>query len=372
MSDDVASLEMRVNAKKVFILFSFLFLFVTAKAQEASAALLEALTYVPNTETTVMFTDIALIKRYENAETVTSASPAETQAAFSRAALGSQAMLIEYNLQTPEHTDLWGWNAFDLRWIVTLSSSTPLSILAFREDFDLGKFTTLLEERNFSATPLEKATLYQHELELSADWFRANLQVVNTAVLETEKIIVMSASPEAITAVLGAHTSNTTYASVDSIQTIAERLGETATALLETNNCVAYGTDAVARQVLGPNVSQEKLEEIKERLGAGQAQVSPYQTLALAYRYKEDKPLGTLILNYSNTTAATNDLVARQRSAEEGVSFLTNLPYKESVFGLEAAEINGNNLIFKLHPVDNQPQRLFSMVYARDMAFAGC
>ncbi len=352
--------------------FAFLLLVPLVSAQEASAALLEALTYVPQSETTAIFTDIALIKHYENAETVTSASSAETQAAFFKSVLDKQAMLTEYNLQTPEHTDLWGWNVFDLRWIVTLSGEAPLTIFAFRDDIDLNAFTALLQERNFTMTSVGDATLFQSEGDFAADWFRFNLQVVNTAILEKEKIVVMSVSPEYVKAVLEAHANQTTYASVDSLPTIAEQLGEVATVILENNNCSAYSSSAIARQMLGPDASPEKLEELLERLGVDVAQVSPYQTLALGYHYETDRPLGTLILNYSNTTQASNDLAARQKGAEEGMSFLTNLPYTESVFGLESAIANGNNLIFSLRPVKDQPARLFQMLYQRDMAFAGC
>jgi hypothetical protein len=52
-----------MTAKKVFSFF--LFLLVTVKAQEASEALLEALSFVPTSINSFEFTDITLIKEYE-------------------------------------------------------------------------------------------------------------------------------------------------------------------------------------------------------------------------------------------------------------------------------------------------------------------
>lgn len=355
--------------KRVFT--CLLFFFSVALAQEASA-LLEALSYVPQTETTLMFTDLALIKRYEMSESVTGSSSEESQNAFFKAIVERQALFTDYELQTVKHATLWGWNAADARWIVTLSSDAPLNILALRNDLDMSTLTVLLKERNFTATLVGDAILYQSELDLTAEWFQINLKIVNVAVLEEEKIIIMSPSEEAVRGVLEAHASNTAYAAVDSIQTITEQLGETATVILETNNCAAYGTNAIARQMLGPYTSPENLEKILERLKADLAEVSPYQTLALAYRYEEAKPLGTIIFNYNNTTTATNDLAARQKGAQEGMSFAVNKPYRETAFTLESAVTEGNNLMFRLLPFDNKPSRLFQIFFQRDMAFAGC
>jgi hypothetical protein len=350
-----------MTTRKMFILLVFLIL--TVKAQEASAALLEALTYVPNTETTVMFTDIALIKHYEHLEDLTSEDVVQGRAPV--LGLNSRhVFLAEPSIQISVHAEVWGWDITDVRWAVTLSSDVPVTILTFRDDFNLNAFTALLTERNFSATPLGKATLFQHELDLSADWLRINLQIVNTAILETEKVVVMSSSPEAVKAVLEAHNNQTSYAAVDSIQTIAEQLGETAAVILENNNCLAYST--IRDRMKSP---EEIKAETEKQLGLN---LHPYQTLALGYRYEADKPMGTLIMHYNTISDAQNDLPARQKSADEGISFVRNLPYTESVFALESAEADGNSLIFKLRPVGDIPQRLFSMVYQRDMAFAGC
>lgn len=348
-----------------------LFLLVSVKAQEASAALLEALSYVPTSETLVTFTDIDLIKQYENEAGTNSQSPREEKVAFLKAT-SHQAILVDYNLLSPEHAERWNWDVTDVRWITEFSSSVPVTIVALREDFDLSQFTSLLDERGFSKSALETATLYQHELDMTADWLPVNIRIVNTAILEPENVMIMSPSPEQVEAVIKAYNNRTTYATAGSVRTIAERLGEVAAAVLETNACSSYSVDAMARQMLGPNVSQEQLEAIQKEFAADLAKVTPYQILALAYRYEKEKPLGTLILSYGGTTDAQNDLEARQTGASKGRSFVVNSTYSEVVFGLESAEALGNNLIFKLRPVDNKPQKLFDMFYKRDMAFAGC
>jgi hypothetical protein len=350
-----------MTARKVIVLLVFLVMLV--KAQEASAALLEALTYAPTSANIVEFTDVDLIKRYEHLEDLTSEDVAQGKAPV-LAVNSRHVFLVEPSIQMPVHAQVWQWDITDVRWAVTLSIDVPVTILAFRDDFDLNAFTTLLKERSFSATPLGKVTFYQHELDLSADWLRVNLQMVNTAVLEAQKIVVMSSSPEAVKAVLEAHNNQTTYASVDSIQTIAEQMGEVAALTLENNNCLAYST--IRDRMKSPEEIKAETEKQLE------LNLKPYQTLALGYRYETDNSLGTLIIHYGNIADAQHDLATRQKIADEGLSFVTNLLYKESVFGLESATANGNNLIFKLRPVDNIPRRLFNMLYQRDMAFAGC
>jgi hypothetical protein len=355
-----------VQGKALGYFFS-IFLVTILQAQEPPASLLEALTYAPKNETLVAFTNLTLIKTYEEAGTLTSDAAAEDRLIFLEAFRERQVALVGDLLSfATQHAEVWSWDLTDLRWALELSGSAPTYVLAFQEKDKLIDFTKRLEERDFSVTTLADATLYQHEMDLTADWFPVNLRVVNTAVLQAESVVIMSASLEALENVLLAHSNKVNYASVPSIQTVTEHLGETAALVLDKRGCQTYGLSEVLGELDSLEQVQERLEEQLE------LKLHPYQTLALNYRYEAGKPLGTLIMNYPTIADPQADLAKRQKLAEEGLSLVTRSAYKESVFGLESTAAVGNNLIFKLRPVDNQPRKLFEMFYQRDMSFASC
>jgi hypothetical protein len=320
---------------------------------------------VPTPETIVEFTDIALIKRYENAEGVTSQSSLEARESFVKA-LSQNHLVSLGNIATQwqQHAELWSFDLTDIRWWVT-SSELVGYVIAFQQDFDFTTLKNLFEERGFTKTSYGNTVLYQHDLDLSADWLQGNLSILNTAILENEKVLIMSSIPESVEAILETRANqNQSLASEAGIQTITEQLGETAGVILEINNCLAYSM---------PITLTENFDELEEKFGElASSTLHPYQVLALGYRYEADKPLGTLLLHYANISDARADLEVRKQGAAEGTSFVVNKLYKESVFGLESATTEGNTIIFKLQPVDDKPQRLFNMVYQRDMAFAGC
>ncbi len=350
--------------RKMFTLF--LFLFFTVKAQKASAALLEALAYAPTSANIVEFADITLMKGYEGADDLTSEASLEAREDFMNilfqkhfVSLGDSATRWQQN------AEYWEFDPTDIRWSLT-SSELAAFVIAFRKDFDVTSLMQLFEERGFTKSSREGYLLYQHELDLSEEWLSGNLSILNTAILEDEKVLIMSSIPESLETILQAHQNNKNYTSVDGIQTIAEHLGEVAGLIVENNNCFSYSAPGILDITKSP---EELQEEFNKQL---ELNLHPYQTLALGYRYEADKPLGTLVMHYNTISDAQNDLAARQKGADEGLSFATNLPYKENVFALESASANGNSLIFKLRPIDDKPQRLFSMVYARDLAFAGC
>jgi hypothetical protein len=349
------------------VIFFFLSLLLPVNAQEASEALLEALAYMPTPIKTVMFTDLTLIKEYENAINLTGASSAEDKKAFYDAFASRQIFLSELNLTSSRHYAVWGWDLSDVRWTLTALGDVPFAIIALRQDFDIDIFTRFLEERKFSVKAEKNFTSYEHERDLTAEWVLGNFWIFNVSVLESENIILLSPFPVNFEAVLSLRDSGNTYASVDSVQTVAKQLGEVAGLVLETDGCLAYTANPWTDQLNSPQI-----EEMKEKLGIGNLDVSPYQTLALSYHYDGTTALGTLVMHYTSVTAAQNDLEARKIGASEGMSFTVNQSYKESVFGLESATTDNNSIIFKLRPVKNEPKRLFEMLYQRDMPFAGC
>lgn len=69
---------------------------------------------------------------------------------------------------------------------------------------------------------------------------------------------------------------------------------------------------------------------------------------------------------------AAADLPGRRRLAEKGVSSRTHQPYARAVFAVVDATVDDSVVSLDVNPVDDQPRRLFQMVYARDMLFAVC
>ena len=58
--------------------------------------------------------------------------------------------------------------------------------------------------------------------------------------------------------------------------------------------------------------------------------------------------------------------------AEEGVSVVTRAPYRESVFTVREAAVDGTSVVLRVDPTNGQPRRLLDTVYRRDLAFAIC
>lgn len=104
----------------------------------------------------------------------------------------------------------------------------------------------------------------------------------------------------------------------------------------------------------------------------GDKPVQPYLALGVGYRYVDGKPLGIVVLSYPGADMAQADLAVRRQLANEGVSLVTNQPYRETIFTLADATVTGSSIVLSVRPVDDRPRRLFDMVNRQDMAFAVC
>lgn len=139
-------------AKRVFVLF-FITL-MTVKAQETSA-LLEALSYMPDSESIVEFTDMELIKKYEGAEGITSRSPLEARESFIKALSQNHFVSLgDIASQWQQNAELWGFDPTDIRWSLTSSKSVTF-VIAFREDFDFTILTSFLKSEGLRKTPMK-------------------------------------------------------------------------------------------------------------------------------------------------------------------------------------------------------------------------
>ncbi len=98
----------------------------------------------------------------------------------------------------------------------------------------------------------------------------------------------------------------------------------------------------------------------------------PWTALGVGYERPDWDPVGRVAMGFLSPDHAQADLAPRSALAREGISLRTGRPYAEAVFALDGSEVTGDTLVLDVSPTDDRPQRLFQMLQARDMTFAGC
>jgi len=345
----------------------------------SSSPLHEVLAIVPALVTSPMisFTDWSLIKAYTGMESVTSGSSEEERLALLQTTLKDQCDPSGYAPTLPtRHAEQWGFDKTDLAWEANVITRElpPTYVLKFRPGFDFEPLIALFQEREFVQEQAHGATLFTHELDLSAEWMRvAELGIHNTALITEKHLAILSSSPRAVEALL--QTRQGELASlVENPAAVAtiDRLGEAAGAvlLLGVDTCLGF-TQSPLLGLIGQVPTEEVVERLRALI-AETPQLFPYEALGVGYRTEADRPIGRIVFHYSVVEAAVADLPLRRGLAEEGVSPSRKAPYSEAFFTLVEAVADGEDLIFTVLPVDDQPRRLFQMVLYRDMSFAGC
>ena len=98
----------------------------------------------------------------------------------------------------------------------------------------------------------------------------------------------------------------------------------------------------------------------------------PYRALGVGYRVEEDRPVGTIVFEYDTPELATMDLPARLLLAEEGTSRKYDASISESYFTILDFDVQDSAIILTVTPINDQPRRLFRMIFYLDAAFAAC
>jgi hypothetical protein len=98
----------------------------------------------------------------------------------------------------------------------------------------------------------------------------------------------------------------------------------------------------------------------------------PWTALGIAYERPHWQPVGRIAMGFLDPAHAEADLGPRSAIARDGISLSSRRPYADAVLTLDDARVEDTTLILDVSPVDDMPRRLFQMVQARDMAFAGC
>jgi hypothetical protein len=353
--------------------------------QASDANLNRALAMTPADASALYFTDWALIKEYEGFPDLSSQNTMDERMSFMRAFIGSvtqeisprQAVASGYGFNRfLNHAETWAWDNTDLVWEATLEieSAPPAYVLQFPADFDFGPLLSLFDERGFSQSAYQGATVYSHEMELAAEWLRSSeFGILNTAVLEEDHRLVLSSSLAGVQAILDAQAGEApSLADSASAQAVADRLGQVAAAIIDAGpeSCLSFSENPL-QALAGGEISEEQLAQLRELLEQGPA-LHLYTALGVGYRYEGDELVGLIVMHYPNADDAQADLEPRRQIAEEGLSLAARQPYPEVLFTVQEATVEGSDLVWQVSPVDDIPRRLFDMVLRRDMLFAGC
>ncbi|MBW7885235.1 MAG: hypothetical protein H3C34_21915 [Caldilineaceae bacterium] len=346
-----------------------------ATTPSAPSALTTALGFTPAGATLLQFTNWSLIKQYESAGQVTSKSSMDARMDFLLSTTRQQAAASMFTGNyLRNQAELWGWDTTDLLWEATIDGiGPPIHVLRLRADFNMAALMRRFEERDFSRSEEGDAVLYSHPLDLRVDW-RTDLAVFNAAVLPAQHILIHASSPEAVlAAVRASQGAIPTWAGLPAFTGTASALGETAAAVLAPGPsiCAVFDPAMIVGAGDGAPLTATELEALKaERFGDGSLQ--PFLVFGVGYRSEAGRPLGVIAMRYLDAARAAADLAPRRRLAEEGLSLGANKPYAEVLFTVEDALANGPNLLLYVRPANDQPRRLFEMIYRRDLGFAAC
>ncbi len=325
----------------------------------------------------ISFTHWAKIRADEGLEHLTSQSPVEERQELLLSTLTRQAAPSAFGASRfPLPAEVWGWDIGDHLWEANLALDTlsPLWVIHLAEGVDLDALAARFRDRGFSEGTLFGAVVFRHPLDLTADWLRVTeLAILNTAILFEERLLVMCSAPGGVEAVLAARAGEvSTWADVPWAVSLAQLLEHVpgAVVLLGPSVCLGFSGSAGLTTLLASPPS-EAARRLKTLLEEGPP-LQPYVALAVGYETHDGEPVGLFVLHYLTEEMAHADLPARTVLAEEGVSVVMRAPYREDVFTLREATVEGTSVVLRVDPTSGQPRRLLNMVFMRDLVFAIC
>ena len=324
----------------------------------------ELVSFVPPSATSVGFTDWGRIRASQGAEDVTGASPMEDKLPVARSTGKDEAVASGFGTShLRDQAATWGWDSFDLDWEATITADgPPLWVLRFRDGFDLAPVAARFDERGFSTTVIDGGTIRSHPLDLAADWLRATeLAIVNTAFLDDGRTLVISSDADQVQDVVAHHG---TYPDDPALDATAAALGGASAALflMGLGTCQAFTPIPI-------DIADPFASPLPSLTVTG---LHLYAVMGIGYGRPGWDPVGRIVFAYPDAATAQADLAGRAGLAETGVSQRTGQSYTDALFGVAASHVDGANLTLDVAPVNDSPRRLFEMVFARDMTFAGC
>ena len=353
-------------------------LFVAA-AGFAQSPIEEALRFAPLdlTDGQIWFNDWVKLKAAAGVPGMTSDTPLDLRMAFARRLTQDHAAASAYGLaRLIDHAVLWGFDFADLEWEATLqvASYAPVHVLRYREGFDLAVLKDRFAERGFVQTDSLGATLYAHPLDPRMGWLRkSDLSILNTAILEEERVLILSSAPAGVQAVLTVHaTDHATQFENPFALNAARHLAEplTAAVLLGPGTCLHFTSNPIL-DAIGAIPDPATVEAWKQRIAAG-ATLHPYWAFAVGYRAVENCPVGTLVFEHTSPEEAAADLPLREVLAASAPSRVTGAPLAETHFRLLDAHVEASAIVLTVIPVNDQPSRLLRILQSADAPFARC
>lgn len=325
----------------------------------------------------VAFTDWSRIRIDEGLGHVTSRSPIEDRQALLVSTTERQAAPSAFgSSRLPLSAEVWGWDTADHVWEanLVLDSFPPVWVIRLAEWVDLEALAGRFRSRGFDEEALFGAFLFRHSLDMTAAWLRATeLAILNTAIILEERLLVMCSASDGVEAVLAAWAGEVpTWADVPwaiSLTQLLERASG-AVVLLGPSICLSFSEGDVLRALL-TSPPGEAARRLKTLLEDGPP-LQPYVALATGYEVVDGETVGLFVLHYLDEDTARADLPARKALAEEGVSVVTRSPYRDSVFTVRDARVEGTSVVLRVDPTNGLPSHLLHMVYRRDIVFAVC
>jgi|GEM_PF-945455 len=361
------------------IVIAILTVTATSPNALAESPLAEVLKFVPieMREPGVFFTNWAQIKVLIGLENITSESPFELRLELMQRTSQDQAAASAYGMSHfRQHADTWGWDTTDLDWEANIISHDmgPAYILKLRKDFEFAPVAERFEARGFVQTESYGALIYTHELDLRADWERTTeLSIHTTAYIEEDKLLVLSSYLGAVKALLATHAGKLASLSGNPFAVSAvEHLGEPAAAslLFGVGQCLRFTANPLL-DLIGTIPDEETIAQLKAEFEERELLV-PYRVFSVGYHYENDQPIGTIVFEYDAPELAEMDLPAREALAKEGMSESFEAPIAESLFTLLEGQVQDSAVVLRVSPANDQPRRLFRMVFYFDAPFAGC
>ena len=331
-------------------------------ALAATGALAEAVASMPRGTTDMGFTDWARIRASLGAQDVTGSSPIDDKMAVVMATTQQEAAAAGFGAAyLQRHRDAWGWDTLDVDWEAIYSGDlAPVAIVRLREGTDMAPISDRYDAYGFTTEEVGERIVRSHALDPSAEWMgTTELGVTNTAFLDDGRTLMFSSSREALDDALGHRPSMLVPGASGVIEALAD---PSAAWLVFGPGCPAFSPLPV--DPFDPAASIGPL--------ASGGPLHPWTALGVGYERPDWQPVGRIAMGFLDPAHAEADLEPRTTIARDGMSLRVLRPYSDAVFGLEDARVEGTTLVLDVSPVDDMPRRLFQMLQARDMAFAGC
>jgi hypothetical protein len=308
------------------------------------------------------FTDWQRIRASLGAEDVTGASPLADKMAVLMSTAQQEAAAAGFGAAyLQRHRDAWGWDTLDVDWEAIYSvDGPPIAIVRLREGVDVEGIAARYDDHGFTTEQVGDDVIRSHELDPSAEWMgTTELGVSNTAFFDEGRTLMFSSHRDAVVAALEQPGNGLLPGAGGVVDALAD---PTAAWLVLGPSCPAYSP--LPFDPSDPNAS------ITPPSSGGPLHV--WTALGIGYGRPDWQPVGRIAMGFLDPADAQADLEPRAAIARDGTSLVSRRPYAEAVFTLDDARVDDATLVFDVSPAGDMPRRLFQMIQARDMAFAGC